>query len=69
VYCIRYDHPDRPAGIDFVDLGKGAIHRVLTLEMPQRFTGSGLSVSPDGRWFLCVLYDFEDDIMQYENFR
>ena len=69
--CIRYvDHPDRPAGIDFMNLRSSALKRVLTINMPQRFTGNGFSISPDGRWFLYVLYDFEDDIMQeFENFR
>ncbi len=69
LYCIPYDHPDRPAGIDLVDLRTGAIKHVLTVDMPQRFNAGGFSVSPDERWLLYVLYDFEDDIMQFENFR
>jgi len=69
VYCIRYDRMDAPIGIDFIDLRTGTVRRVLTTNMPQRQSTPGLSVSLDGRWFLYALYDFEDDLMQFENFR
>ena len=66
---IRYDHLDHPIGIDFLDLRNGATRRVLTVNMPQRFSAPGLAVSPDGKWLLYGLFDFEDDIMLFEDFR
>jgi len=36
---------------------------------PQRFSAPGLAVSPDGKWLLYALFDFEDDIMLFEDFR
>ena len=69
LYFIRYDHPDHPIGIDFLDLRNGATRRVLTVNMPQRFSAPGLAVSPDGKWLLYALFDYEDDIMLFEDFR
>jgi hypothetical protein len=37
--------------------------------MAQRFSGGDFSTSPDGKSFLYSLIDFEDDLMQFENFR
>jgi hypothetical protein len=42
---------------------------VLTIKSPQRFSSNGLTVSPEGKWFLYSVFDFEDDLMQFENFR
>jgi len=69
LYFIRYDHPDHPIGIDFLDLRNGTTRRVLTVNMAQRFSADGLAVSPDGKWLLYALFDFEDDIMLFEDFR
>ena len=69
LYYIRYDNWDHPIRIDFLDLRTGASRRVLTLNMPQRFNAPGLSVSPDGKWLLYALFDFEDDIMLFEGFQ
>jgi hypothetical protein len=68
LYFIRYDNPDHPIEIDFLDLRNGATRRVLTVNMAQRFDAPGLSVSPDGKWLLYALFDFEDDIMLFEDF-
>jgi eukaryotic-like serine/threonine-protein kinase len=69
VYFIRYELPDDPVGIDFLDFRTGSVKRVLTTNLAQRQSYVGLSFSPDGKWFLCAGRDFEDDLMQFENFR
>lgn len=69
LYCIRYERADSPIGIDFIDIRTGSVRRVLTIHVPHRQSAEGLSVSPDGRWFLYTLYDFQDDLMLFENFR
>ena len=68
LFYIRFDQPDRPIGIDLLDFDTGAKRRVLTINRPQRFCGKGLSVSPDSRWLLYTLIDFEDDLMMFEPF-
>jgi len=65
-----FEEQDRRAHIDFVPYSGAKPRRVLTMNVPQRFNGSGFSVSADGRWLLYALFDdFQDDIMQFENFR
>jgi hypothetical protein len=69
LYCIRFDRLDAPISIDVVDLRTTTIRRVLNINAPQRQNSPGLSISPDRKWFLYALMDFEDDLMQFENFR
>ena len=68
VYCIRYERLDDPIGIELIDLRTGSVKRVLTINVPQRQSAYGFSVSRDARWFLHAMFDFEDDLMQFENF-
>ena len=69
LFCIRYDKADHTTAIDLVDLPSGDIQRVRPLDHPQRFSAPGLSMSPDGRWFLYTKFEHESDLMQFENFR
>ena len=70
LFYIRYENPDLPTAIDYLDFKTGLTRRVITTDAPQRMGhGSGFSVSPDGRSFLYPVIDFEDDVMQLENFR
>ena len=69
LFCIRYVNPDHKTAIDVVDPATGAVRQVRTLHVPQRFNDDGLSVSPDGRWFLYTAFEIpESDLMQIENF-
>jgi hypothetical protein len=69
LFYIRYESQDLPTTIDYLDLKTGLTRRVIATDAPQRMGHKGFSVSPDGRLFLYSLFDFEDDLMQFENFQ
>jgi len=69
LFFIRYSGADDPAVIERFDLATRAIKPVLPLGVPQRFAVPGLSVSPDGRWFLGAWWEVQSDLMRFENFR
>jgi Tol biopolymer transport system component len=69
LFYIRYDNPDLPIAIEYMNLETSASKKVLTINMAQRLLGEGFSTSRDGKSFLYSLIDFEDDLMQFENFR
>jgi len=51
-----------------MDLRTGLAKKAITIKRAQRFSGRSLSVSPDGKSLLYSQIDFEDDLMQFENF-
>jgi len=68
---IVYVNPDDEKGptIELFDLTDRSVTEIAALG-PRTRVGSGLSVSPDGRWILYVQKDMSSsDIMLVENFR
>ena len=68
LFYIRYEQPDQPIAIEYMDPKTGVSRKLLTINRAQRFSGGDFSVSPDSKSFLYSLIDFEDDLMQFENF-
>lgn len=68
VFYMPFDRADSPCEINYVDLRTCASRRVLKIDSPRRFCNSQISVSPDGNWFLYQRFDFEDDLMAFDNF-
>ena len=65
-----YAYKDGNAEIDFLDLGTSRIHRIYTLDKPPAPWMGGLSVSPDGKWFLYSRVDeMASDLMLVDNFQ
>ena len=67
-----YFYPDTSAKteLDFLDLRTSRIRRIYTFDKPPDAWGSGLSVSPDGKWLLYSQIDeVASDLMLVENFR
>jgi eukaryotic-like serine/threonine-protein kinase len=69
LFYIRFEHPDKPISIEYIDLRTSAEKTILSIDMPQRFSGGSLSASPDGKSLLFSLVDFEDDLMRFEKFQ
>jgi len=65
---LRYENPDLPIEVEQMDLRTGLAKKAITIKRAQRFSGRSLSVSPDGKSLLYSQIDFEDDLMQFENF-
>jgi Tol biopolymer transport system component len=69
LYFAVTESSARPA-INFFNFSTGKVTSVVTLEKRLPQGGSGLSVSPDGRWLLFPQVDqCGSDIMLLENFR
>jgi Tol biopolymer transport system component len=64
-----YAYKDGNAEIDFLDLPTSRVRRIGTLDKPPAPWLGGLSVSPDGKWFLYSRIDeTASDLMLVENF-
>jgi Tol biopolymer transport system component/DNA-binding winged helix-turn-helix (wHTH) protein len=64
-----YAHKGGNAEIDFLDLPSSRVRRISTLDKPPAPWLGGLSVSPDGKWFLYSRIDeTASDLMLVENF-
>jgi Tol biopolymer transport system component len=68
-YFVDGGNWDQHPSIVFYDAANGQTRRVAELGNARRWTGTGLSVSPDGRWFTYALSEFDSDLMLVENFR
>jgi Tol biopolymer transport system component/DNA-binding winged helix-turn-helix (wHTH) protein len=65
-----YAYKDGNAEIDLLDLPTSRVRRISTLDKPPAGWLGGLSVSPDGKWFLYSRIDETAcDLMLVENFR
>jgi len=64
-----YAYKDGNAEIDLLDLLTSRVRRIATLDKPPAGWLGGLSVSPDGKWFLYSRIDeTASDLMLVENF-
>ena len=64
-----YAYKDGNAEIDLLDLPTSRVRRISTLDKPPAPWLGGLSVSPDGKWFLYSRLDeTASDLMLVENF-
>jgi Tol biopolymer transport system component len=64
-----YAYKDGNAEIDLLDLPTSRVRRISTLDKPPAPWMGGLSVSPDGKWFLYSRIDeTASDLMLVENF-
>ena len=64
-----YAYKDGNAEIDLLDLPTSRVRRISTLDKPPAPWLGGLSVSPDGKWFLYSRIDeTASDLMLVENF-
>jgi Tol biopolymer transport system component len=68
-YYVESGDWDGTPGILYHDAVTGQKRKVATMPGRRRWTASGLSLSPDRRWFVFAMYEFDSDLMLVENFR
>jgi Tol biopolymer transport system component len=68
IFYIPVLQLDEPSKVMFVDWKRNVRRVALMLGKPFRYTAEGLSVSPDGRSVLFVLYNYQGDLMLIDPF-
>lgn len=69
VYFLHGDGLDSPTKILQHDISTGRTRTVTKLGKALRWASWGLTLSPDRRWFLYSMYEFDSDLTLVENFR